>query len=75
MQTVTANAFGKVFGCGNGFLGSVLLPLLPEGSSYTGFDKGTKLLLEARNIFSKTSYKTVFHWYIDSSIVTKAIEI
>ncbi len=48
------------FGCGNGFLGSVLLPLLPEGSSYTGFDSGTKLLVEAINIFSKTSYKTEF---------------
>lgn len=58
------------FGCGNGFLGSVLLPLLPEGSSYTGFDKGTKLLVEAREVFSKTSYKTEF---IDCDLMTDII--
>ncbi len=48
------------FGCGVGFLGSVLLPLLPKGSSYTGYDIGWELLEEAKNSFSLTSYDTEF---------------
>ena len=31
-------------GCGYGFLGLLLLPLLPEGSTYTGVDLSEKLL-------------------------------
>jgi len=42
-------------GCGMGYLGSVLLPLLPEGSTYTGIDIGEKLLDEAQAIFSNYS--------------------
>jgi 16S rRNA G1207 methylase RsmC len=30
------------FGCGYGYLGMKLLPLLPKGSTYTGVDKGVR---------------------------------
>lgn len=48
------------FGCGLGYLGSVFLPLLPKGSTYTGFDKGNKLIDEAKEIFEKAPFKTTF---------------
>lgn len=48
------------FGCGIGFLGELLLPLLPKGSTYTGIDIGGKLLEEARNRFNNTEYQTQF---------------
>ncbi len=41
------------FGCGLGFMGMKLLPLLPEGSTYTGIDTSATLLEEAERIFSK----------------------
>ena len=37
-------------GCGYGALGLLLLPLLPEGSSYTGMDFSAALLEEGRRI-------------------------
>lgn len=48
------------FGCGLGFLGSLIMPLLPQGSTYTGIDKGGKLLDEARNIFKNSPFKADF---------------
>ena len=48
------------FGCGMGYLGSVLLPLLPEGSTYTGLEIGTQLLERARAAFSDAPWKTEF---------------
>jgi SAM-dependent methyltransferase len=48
------------FGCGLGFLGMKLLPLLPEGSSYTGIDRSGPLLDQARGIFAKTRYEACF---------------
>lgn len=48
------------FGCGYGFLGMEFLPLLPEGSSYTGIDLDEASIEEARLIFQKTQYKTEF---------------
>ncbi|HWT76718.1 MAG TPA: methyltransferase domain-containing protein [Mobilitalea sp.] len=48
------------FGCGTGFLGSKLLPLLPPGSSYTGIDLNLYFIEEARCYFSHTEYKTEF---------------
>ncbi len=48
------------FGCGYGFLGTKLLPLLPEGSTYTGIDIGEELLKEARKIYSKSPYQHEF---------------
>jgi ubiquinone/menaquinone biosynthesis C-methylase UbiE len=48
------------FGCGYGYLGMKLLPLLPEGSSYTGVDKGVELLNEARNLYSNSPFQNEF---------------
>ncbi|MCP1183755.1 class I SAM-dependent methyltransferase [Paenibacillus sp. 1781tsa1] len=48
------------YGCGYGYLGLKLLPLLPEGSTYTGLDKSKELIKQAKEIFSKTSYQTTF---------------
>lgn len=48
------------FGCGFGFLGIKLLPLLPKGSTYTGVDIGGELLEKATQIFSNSPYKTKF---------------
>ena len=39
------------YGCGYGYLGLVLLPLLPVGSRYTGIDSGEALIAEARELF------------------------
>ncbi|MEY8745180.1 methyltransferase domain-containing protein [Paenibacillus tundrae] len=49
------------YGCGFGYLGLKLLPLLPEGSTYTGIDKGEGLIKEAREIYSKLQYNTQFY--------------
>lgn len=48
------------YGCGFGYLGLKLLPLLPPGSTYTGIDKGSALINEAKEIFSQLSYETEF---------------
>lgn len=48
------------FGCGYGYLGTKLLPLIPEGSTYTGVDIGNKLIDRAEEVFKDTPYKTQF---------------
>jgi SAM-dependent methyltransferase len=48
------------FGCGYGYLGLKLLPLLPEGSTYTGIDMGKELIQSAQEVFVKLSYLTEF---------------
>jgi SAM-dependent methyltransferase len=48
------------FGCGFGYVGLLLLPILPEGSTYTGIDFSEKLLSEAQNIFANLSYTAKF---------------
>ena len=48
------------FGCGYGYLGMKMLPVLADGSTYTGIDIAEKLLEEAEAIFSETQYKTHF---------------
>ncbi|MFD0710539.1 class I SAM-dependent methyltransferase [Paenibacillus sp. GCM10027626] len=48
------------FGCGYGYLGLKLLPLLPQGSTYTGLDLGNKLLAEARQLFARLPYEASF---------------
>ncbi len=48
------------FGCGYGYLGMMLLPILPAGSTYTGVDISDTLLEEARAIFKDSEYKTEF---------------
>lgn len=40
-------------GCGYGFLGLLLLPLLPEGSTYVGVDFAENLLEQGKQLFAK----------------------
>lgn len=47
-------------GCGFGYMGLKLLPLLPEGSTYTGLDLAEGLLAKGRELFTGTSYPTTF---------------
>ncbi len=44
------------FGCGYGFLGSLLMPLLPEGSTYTGIEQSETLLEEAEKFLEGSSF-------------------
>jgi len=46
------------FGCGFGYIGLLLMPLLPKGSTYTGFDVSEVLLEEAENVFADSPFKT-----------------
>ncbi|QWG33388.1 class I SAM-dependent methyltransferase [Bacillus mycoides] len=48
------------YGCGYGYLGLILLPLLPIGSKYTGIDRGETLIAEARELFRTFPYETEF---------------
>ncbi|EEL06436.1 Methyltransferase type 12 [Bacillus cereus BDRD-ST196] len=48
------------YGCGYGYLGLVLLPLLPKGSKYTGIDSGEALIAEARELFRSLPYESEF---------------
>lgn len=48
------------FGCGYGYLGIKLMPLLPNGSTYTGIDIGEVLLHEAIKIFRNSPYPHKF---------------
>lgn len=48
------------YGCGYGYLGLKLLPLLPIGSRYTGIDKGKKLINKARELFHILPYEADF---------------
>ena len=38
-------------GCGFGYVGQMLLPLLPEGSSYTGIDFSRNMVEEGKRLF------------------------
>ncbi|AWE07291.1 methyltransferase [Lysinibacillus sp. 2017] len=48
------------FGCGYGYLGLKLLPLLPKGSKYTGIDKGQQLINKAIEYFHGFPYESEF---------------
>ena len=48
------------FGCGYGYLGMLLLPILPKGSKYTGIDFSETLLSKARSLFKDSEYETEF---------------
>ncbi|WP_318588092.1 class I SAM-dependent methyltransferase [Bacillus thuringiensis] len=48
------------YGCGYGYLGLLLMPLLPEGSKYTGINSGETLLAEARELFRSLPYESEF---------------
>ena len=47
-------------GCGFGYMGMLLLPLLPEGSSYTGIDFSENMIEAARKAFRETSCQGTF---------------
>lgn len=36
------------------------MPLLPKGSTYTGYDKGFKLIQNAKELFSNSPFKAEF---------------
>ncbi|MBS4203627.1 methyltransferase domain-containing protein [Lederbergia citrea] len=48
------------FGCGFGYLGLKLLPLLPTGSKYTGVDKGQQLINKGIELFQNLKYEAEF---------------
>ena len=48
------------YGCGFGYIGLLLLPLLPKGSSYTGLDISDVLLEDARRIFEEEGLDGTF---------------
>ncbi len=47
-------------GCGYGFLGLLLMPLLPEGSTYTGVDLAKNLLEQGKQLFAKEGIPAKF---------------
>ena len=53
------------FGCGFGFLGLLIMPYLPEGSTYTGVDFAEGLLEEGKKLFADKNYEVNFiHLFI-----------
>ncbi|ULL19861.1 class I SAM-dependent methyltransferase [Paenibacillus sp. H1-7] len=59
------------FGCGYGFMGLKLLPMLPLGSTYTGVDAGGALLAHAKELFAQLPYESEF---IRADIQTVSLE-
>lgn len=47
-------------GCGFGYIGQMLLPLLPDGSSYTGIDFTQNMVDEGERIFKESGYNGTF---------------
>ncbi len=47
-------------GCGLGFLGTLFMPYLPKGSTYTGIDMTEQLIEEAKKIFEGSNLETKF---------------
>ena len=48
------------FGCGYGYLGTLMMQLLPEGSTYTGIDINETLIEEAKEIFKQFEFQSTF---------------
>lgn len=48
------------FGCGSGRFGQMIMPLLPEGSTYTGIDQSPTLVAEGRRLFANSPYDAEF---------------
>lgn len=48
------------FGCGFGYIGLLLLPLVPKGSTYTGIDISDTLLDDAKNVMKNLGYNAKF---------------
>lgn len=47
-------------GCGYGFLGLLLLPYLPKGSTYTGIDFAEDLIQKGKSLFTKQGTEATF---------------
>lgn len=47
-------------GCGYGFLGLLIMPLLPKGSTYTGIDLAEKLIEQGERLFAESDYEVRF---------------
>ncbi|GLX67999.1 class I SAM-dependent methyltransferase [Paenibacillus glycanilyticus] len=48
------------FGCGYGYMGLKLMPLLPAGSTYTGIDAGDQLIARGEELFQDAPFETRF---------------
>jgi SAM-dependent methyltransferase len=48
------------FGCGYGWAGLLLMPMLAAGSEYTGLDLSKPLLEKGRALFATLPYRTSF---------------
>ncbi len=48
------------FGCGIGYLAELVMPFLPEGSTYTGIDISDAMIGEAKRIFEGSRYPVKF---------------
>jgi SAM-dependent methyltransferase len=48
------------FGCGFGWIGMFLLPMLPPGSEYLGLDRSEPLLEKGRALFAKLPHRARF---------------
>lgn len=48
------------FGCGYGQLGLMMLPHLPEGSTYTGIDQGARQIRSANELYAHLPWKAEF---------------
>ena len=48
------------FGCGYGYLGLSILPLLPKGSYYTGIDESPELIKKGREVFAELGIDATF---------------
>jgi len=49
------------FGCGSGRFGQMLMPLLPDGSTYTGIDPSSALIAEGRRLFAGSPFGAEFY--------------
>ena len=49
------------FGCGFGKMGLQLMPLLAQGSMYTGIDKSSTLVSKGRQLWANTPWQAEFH--------------
>jgi SAM-dependent methyltransferase len=49
------------FGCGSGKMGLHLMPLLAQGSTYTGIDQSSELVSRGRQVWATTPWQAEFH--------------
>ena len=47
-------------GCGNGYLAGLIMPFLPEGSTYTGIDISEVMIQEAKSIYADAKFPVKF---------------